>query len=432
MKLTAWGRYPRIMAQGRSFESLEPLRRYVQSPDDYIVYGAGRSYGDCALNHRVIFSRHFDKILHFDPREGMVTCESGVTLAEVLEVFLPRGWLPAVLPGTRWVTVGGAIASDIHGKNHHRYGCFSESVHSLDLLLPEGEVVRCGRDENRPLFLATCGGMGLTGVILSASFQLKPVASAYIRERTIPCANLEETLQRCEEHQDATYSVAWIDALAHHGNLGRAILKLGEHAEGGGLTLPVARSYTVPLELPAFGLNRYALALFNHLFYRKHGGAVEERLTSLEEFFFPLDSIRNWNRLYGPRGFTQYQVVLPKPASLTGLREILARSAASGLPPFLGVLKLCGPENDNLLSFPLEGYTLALDFKIQPSLFPVLAELDRIVADHGGRLYLAKDVRMSREVFRQIYPRWEQFVHLRESYGIIHRFNSLQSRRLGL
>jgi FAD/FMN-containing dehydrogenase len=363
----------------------------------------------------------------------MVACESGVSLAELIEAFLPRGWFPATTPGTKFITIGGAVASDVHGKDHHRRGCFSRGVSSFDLMLADGKVVRCSRQKHKELFLATCGGMGLTGVILAVTLQLQRLGSAYIRETTIRAANLREVFELFEAQQQAPYSVAWIDCLATGEHLGRSLLMLGEPVNDGRLELPQARKQlAIPVELPGWCLNQYAIKLFNHLYYQRIPAAGLGRTVHLEEFFYPLDRIAHWNRLYGPQGFTQYQLVLPKAASFQGLQEILTRVSRAGVGSFLGVLKLFGPENDNYLSFPLEGYTLALDFKINRGLFPLLEELDRIVVHHGGRLYLTKDVRMSPEVFRRGYPRWEKFLALREKLGLKNKFNSLQSKRLAV
>jgi len=432
MKLSGWGRYPVIDCQAQSFASLAELRQRLAAAGDLIVHAMGRSYGDSALHDRVVLSRRFNKILAFEPKTGAVTCEAGVTLADLLAAFLPRGWLLPVIPGTKFVSVGGAIASDVHGKNHHQAGCFSECLEAFDLLLPDGQLERVSRTQNRPLFLATCGGMGLTGIIATATLRLRPVKSAYIRKTVRRCRNLQEVFEQFEAHPETNYSVAWIDCLSSGEHLGRSILMLGEHAESGPWQLPAPRPLNIPLELPAFVLNKHTIGLFNHLYYHGKPDLVAGRLTPLEDFFFPLDRIDHWNRVYGRRGFTQYQLVLPQEASLAGLTEILQRTSASGLGSFLGVLKLLGPANDNLLSFPRQGYTLALDFKIENRLFRFLEELDRVVLDYGGRLYLAKDVRMSRETFRRGYPRWEKFAALRESFGLQEKFNSRQSRRLGV
>ena len=432
MKLHGWGRYPIIEAEAPWFETVDQAVELAAGPGRWIAHGLGKSYGDSALNPRVLMTRRFNKLLAFDPHQGVVTCESGVTLAELIDVCLPKGWFLTVAPGTKLITVGGAIASDVHGKNHHGAGCFSAAVISLRLMLPDGRTLQCSPVENADLFRATCGGMGLTGLILDATLRLQPVNSAYIRETVIRCRNLEEGFAQFESNRDIDYSVAWIDCLASGDDLGRSVLMLGRHADDGRLTLPPVRPASVPVECPDFVLNHWSVSLFNRLYFQAHRSRVMEHPVSIDAFFFPLDRIAHWNRLYGPRGFTQYQFVLPKAASFDGLRCILHRIAASGSGSFLAVLKLLGLQNQNPLSFPLEGYTLALDFKIQPRLFPLLEELDRIVLDHGGRLYLAKDARMSRKVFRAGYPCWEAFSALRHQYGLGDRINSLQAERLGL
>jgi decaprenylphospho-beta-D-ribofuranose 2-oxidase len=432
MKLHGWGRYPRIEAEAAFFESAGQAAALLARPGHWIAHGFGKSYGDSALNPRVLMTRRHNKLLDFDPERGIVTCESGVTLAELIAVFMPKGWFPGVIPGTKLITIGGAIASDVHGKNHHTAGCFSASVLSLRLMLPDGRMLQCSSTENPDLFRATCGGMGLTGLILDATLQLQPVRSAYIRETVIRCSNLSHSFEQFEINRHISYSVAWIDCLATGDALGRSILMLGEQDEDGGLDPPPVRSASVPVECPHFVLNPWSAALFNQLYFHTHPSRVKARRTSIDSFFFPLDRIAHWNRLYGARGFTQYQCVLPKSASLDGLRCILSKIAASGIGSFLAVLKLLGLQNENPLSFPMEGYTLALDFKVQPRLFPLLNELDRMVLDHGGRLYLAKDVRMTRETFRAGYPRWETFLALRNQYGLGDKINSLQGERLGL
>ncbi|MBF0551005.1 MAG: FAD-binding oxidoreductase, partial [Deltaproteobacteria bacterium] len=360
MKLTGWGRYPWIKATGVSFETPEELAGYLKTSAAGIVHGLGRSYGDSALYDHVIFSRRFNKIIRFDDATGVVTAESGVTLAEIIETFLPRGWFLKVTPGTKFITLGGAIASDVHGKNHHQSGCFSECVLYFDLMLPGGNIVRCSRDQNRDLFLATCGGMGLTGVVLAVAFRLQPVKSAFIRETVVRCHNLHEVIDLFEENKSISYSVAWIDCLARGDKLGRSVLMLGEHAETGRKTPPPHPSWSIPINLPGFCLNQYSVSWFNHFYYLRQPEFVSGRLVHLDPFFYPLDKINQWNRMYGRHGFTQYQFVLPKAAGRDGLGAILSRISAAGLGSFLAVLKLLGPANENLLSFPLEGYTLAL------------------------------------------------------------------------
>jgi FAD/FMN-containing dehydrogenase len=432
VKLHGWGRYPVIDAVGRTFETTEQAARLLEKPGRWIAHGLGKSYGDSALNQQVVMTRRFNKLIDFDARNGVVTCECGITLADLIDTFLPKGWFLQVAPGTKLITVGGAIASDVHGKNHHTSGCFSSSVVCLELMLPDGRRLTCSPDENRDLFLATCGGMGLTGLILTATLQLKPVNSAYIDERVIRCRNLADAFEQFETRQKTSYSVAWIDCLAKGEHMGRSVLMVGEHAEDGRLEPPAAKLSAVPVECPGVLLNKYTVSLFNQLYYSSHPGHGRYQPKPVDAFFFPLDRIADWNRLYGSRGFTQYQFVLPKASSNAGLSTILEKIADSGIGSFLAVLKLFGVENQNLLSFPMEGYTLALDFKIQPRLFPLLDQLDRMVLDHGGRLYLTKDVRMGKHTFRQGYPQWKAFRDIRSAYGLSDKLNSLQSLRLGL
>jgi FAD/FMN-containing dehydrogenase len=430
VKISGWGRYPVIDAEGEGFETREELAALLGRPGRMIPYGRGRSYGDSALAERIVFNRRFDKLLGFDSETGLLHCESGMTLQEIIDIFLPRGWFLPVTPGTRFITVGGAVASDVHGKNHHKVGCFTRFVDEFGLMGADGRELRCSRSENPELFRATCGGMGLTGVILDVVLRLQPIQSAYIRETVLRCRNLDEVCEAFERHAETSYSVAWIDCLAKGSRVGRSVLMLGEHAAAGRRWLERDPVRTVPVDLPGFCLNRYSVALFNRAYYRSHPKRVEGRLVPMDRFFYPLDRIGAWNRMYGRKGFTQYQLVLPKADGRRGLTEILSRISEAGLGSFLGVLKLFGPENDNFLSFPMEGYTLALDFKIEKRLFAFLDELDRIVLDYGGRLYLTKDVRMEAAVFRRGYPRWRRFADLRRQMGLDTKFSSRQSERL--
>lgn len=432
MELSGWGRYPIITCDAKSFETETALANLLRQKEDWIAHGQGKSYGDSAVNNNVLLTHQFNKIIAFDAKNGRVTCESGVTLAELIEIFLPKGWFLKITPGTKLISVGGAIASDVHGKSHHVDGCFSASVIFFRLMLPDGSIVRCSRDENYELFCATCGGMGLTGLILDAQLQLKSVHSAFLREKIIPCRNLSHIFEQFERYRHAPYSVAWIDCLAKGSRLGRSILMLGDHDNDGDLELPRPPKLAVPIEFPSFTINTYSMSLFNTLYYHIKGRPVENHRVPIDTFFYPLDKVAHWNRLYGKGGFTEYQCVLPKSQSFKGMQQLLKHITASGLGSFLAVLKLCGPHNDNYLSFPMEGYSLALDFKIQPNLFPLLDELDKIVLEHGGRLYLAKDVRASRDVFVQGYPQLAKFEAVRQKYGMNKKFNSIQSKRLGL
>ncbi len=431
--LAGWGRYPTIDA-----ESIEPYNEdgVVQAISDpprlgLIPRGAGRSYGDSSLAPRVIRSSRLDRFIRFDEASGLLTCCSGVTLAEILKIFVPRGWFLPVTPGTKFVTVGGAIASDVHGKNHHLDGSFSDHLSSITVATACEGIITCTREHHASLFHATCGGMGLTGFILEATFRLKPVRSSLIEQQTFQAGNIEEALDLFEEYRERTYSVAWIDCLSTGRALGRSLLMLGEHAQEGALTIRQRPRLAIPVDLPGWLLNRYSIQAFNGLYYRR-GNKRSVDLVHYDAFFYPLDRIGHWNRLYGKRGFVQYQLVIPKEYGLEGLTAIIERIVTSKRGSFLSVLKAFGRGNDNPLSFPMEGYTLALDFKVDDGLFDFLDELDAIVMAHGGRLYLTKDSRMSEEVFKQGYPRWREFMETRRAYGADGVFNSLQSQRLGI
>lgn len=430
MKLEGWGRYPRTEGLSLWPATLSEIPQLLDRP--LIPRGCGRSYGDSALASVTLETGRCDHLLAFDESSGLLHCQAGASLNDILAVFVPLGWFLPVTPGTRFVSVGGAIASDVHGKNHHLDGCFSTRLEQIELLLADGSRVVCSHSERAELFRATCGGMGLTGVILTARLRLRKISSAHIDQTTHKAANLEEALELFERHHASTYSVAWIDCLAQGAALGRSLLMLGEHSPEGELQLPKKPALSIPMDMPGFLLNRQSMQAFNALYYNRVRAPESHQRVSYESFFYPLDGVRQWNRLYGREGFIQYQFVIPREAGLEGLHTILRRIAASRRSSFLAVLKAFGPSNDNLLSFPLEGYTLALDFKMEPNLLPLLEELDAMVLGHGGRLYLTKDARMSAATFKRSYPNWQQFQSVRASVGALGRFASLQSRRLGL
>ncbi|GIX31145.1 MAG: FAD-linked oxidase [Porticoccaceae bacterium] len=432
MEISGWGRHPRIDARVLRPRTFGQLAATVAGEVSLIPRGGGRSYGDSALAPTVVETRHLDQLLAFDPATGVVRCAAGTTFAQLLDALLPHGWFPPVTPGTAAVTVGGAVAADVHGKNHHRDGSFCDHLLSLEVLTESDGVVRCSPTERPELFRATCGGMGLTGVILAATFRLRAVPGPWIEVESHRAPCLEALLERFAAHAQAPYSVAWIDCLARGRRRGRGILELGRHAPGPAAAPREPWRPAVPADLPGWLLARPAMAAFNALYYHRQRRAVTRALRPCRAFFYPLDGIRHWNRLYGRQGFLQYQFVLPAEAAPAGVAAVLDRCAAAGKGSTLAVLKALGPGNDNLLSFPREGLTLALDFRLERDLPAFLQELDRLVVDHGGRHYLAKDARLSAEVFRTTYPRWEEFAAIRERYGGHRRYHSLQSHRLGL
>jgi FAD/FMN-containing dehydrogenase len=432
MKLLSWGMYPKIDSDIVKFESIKKLQFTLQSSKTFIPYGNGRSYGDSALSKDIICMKPHNHFLGFDKKEGLLEIESGVLLSEILEVFIPKGWFLKVTPGTKLITVGGAIASDIHGKNHHVEGCFSECVESFTLMLASGEVVTCSKTTSPELFNATCGGMGLTGIILSAKIYLKKINSQYIEQITIKTKNLKETFEAFEMYKDKPYSVAWIDCLAKGKNMGKCLLMVGDFASDGNLDYTCKNQMSIPFNFPSFTLNKWSVKAFNWLYYAKSKSGISKQRVNVDSFFYPLDSIGHWNRIYGKNGFTQYQFILPKETSYEGLSEILTAISDSGKGSFLAVLKLYGKANDNYLSFPIEGYSLALDFKIEKGLFELLDRLDTIVMKYNGKIYLTKDVRVSKETFEKGYPHIEVFRAYRKRYNMDEKFQSIQSRRVGI
>ena len=432
MKIHGWGRYPIIEANILTPQSQSECAHLIKDGGSLIARGLGRSYGDSAISSSVIESSHLNHYTEFDDVNGVITCEAGVLLREILQLAVHRGWFLGVTPGSSFVTVGGAIASDVHGKNHHINGTFSEYVESFELMLGTGEIVIVSRTNLPDLFRATCGGMGLTGVILAATIKLKPIKSNSIIQTTIKTKCLEEVCDQFENNLSSTYSVAWIDCLANGKQLGRSLLMLGEHAQEGALEIVNSKVINLPFMMPKELLNNYSIKAFNSLYYHKVRSDKKISTISLQSYFYPLDSIGNWNRLYGKAGFVQYQFALPKAAGVNGLRKILNTIANSQEGSFLAVLKTFGESNQNYLSFPIEGYTLALDFKVSEKTIQLIKKLDLMVADLGGRLYLTKDALMSEKMFKTTYPNWQEFEKVRAKYGAIGKFSSNQSKRLGL
>jgi FAD/FMN-containing dehydrogenase len=433
--LAGWGNYPRAEVRAIGARGRAEALAVVRAESSLIARGNGRAYGDAALNSgATLLMTRSNRLMAFDETTGLLTCEAGVLLSDILDLFVPRGWFVPVTPGTKFVTIGGMIAADVHGKNHHGAGSFGEHVESLDLALADGSVVSCSRTHDPELFAATCGGMGLTGVILSASFRLMRIESPFIRQETHRTANLAETVTLLNDMASWTYSVAWIDCLATGKALGRSIVFLGDHAtqqearaakarETSGLTL------AMPVNAPAFALNRWTVSAFNELYYKKE--RPRSAVIFYDGYFYPLDAIHDWNKLYGRAGFVQYQCVLPKSSAAIGMETLLQRISHSGRGSFLSVLKQFRPQ-DGLLSFPMEGLTLALDFAVDRQTLALLTELDAIVADHGGRLYLAKDARWTAQHLQRGYPRLDEFLAIRRRVDPSGKFSSLLSQRLGL
>ena len=400
-KVTNWGNFPVVEKEIKSEDSIEKIKDFVRNNNEVIARGNGRCYGDASLSEHIFSTKRLNKFISFDRLNGVIECESGVLLSEILEVIVPQGYFLYVTPGTKFISVGGAIASDVHGKNHHAEGCFSEYVEEFSLLNENSEVITCSRTQNEDKFWATIGGMGLTGIILSAKFKLKNIETAYIRQESIKAENLDEIFKLFDESESWTYNVAWIDCLQTGKNIGRSIMMRGEHAfkhelpkkfQQNPLRLKQKFIPKVPFYFPDFMLNKWSVKLFNYLYYSKQQKKEVKNFVDYETFFYPLDVVNDWNKIYGKKGFIQYQMVIPKEKGKAGMKKILETIAKSGNGSFLAVLKLFGKENPLAYnSFPLEGYTLALDFKVNPKLAKLVSDLDEIVEEFGGRIYLTKD-----------------------------------------
>ncbi len=429
-KISGWGRYLAHDAYVIKPSCLSGFKAQLLDQASLIARGMGRSYGDSANSDIILQTTYCNHFIAFDKETGILTVEAGVTLREILKITVKHGWFLPVTPGTTFVTVGGAIASDVHGKNHHIAGTFGQHVVSMNLLLGTGEVVTTSCSKLHDLFHATCGGMGLTGVILTATIQLSKIKSTLIVQNTIKAKSLEEACELFETNITASYSVAWIDCLSTGPQLGRSVLMFGEHADIGGLHLKIKDPITLPI-MPGPVMNHITMRALNCAYWikAKHNTKL---CVPLLTYFYPLDKIANWNKFYGEPGFVQYQFVLPKAEGIGNMRKILTHITQNGGGSFLAVLKQFGKANNNLLSFPIEGYTLALDFKISPSTVALLHRLDDMVAEMGGRVYLAKDAMMKEDTFKKTYPKWQEFEMIRKKYGASGKFMSLQSKRLGL
>lgn len=429
--ISGWGNYPKKETQLLKPSSRSKLITNLQKQKSLISRGMARSYGDSSIASVVMQTTYLDHFIEFDPNSGLLTAEAGITLREILKVIVPMGWFIPVTPGTSYVTLGGAIASDVHGKNHHIAGTFSHHVKFMDILLGTGEIVTASSADNIDLFKATCGGMGLTGIIICATIQLTPIHSSQIRQKTIKTNCIEATCEAFEENSRSTYSVAWVDCLTKGKNLGRSVLVLGEHEDNGDLELGIKDPINVPDYVPSALINSITMKIFNSTYWHRAKKNHEE-IVSLIPYFYPLDAIGCWNKLYGKAGFLQYQCVIPKANGIRNLRKLLEEISKCGESSVLAVLKNLGKANDNFLSFPTEGYTLALDFKLTTSIIKLLYQLDNLVIEMGGRVYLTKDAIMQESKFKIMYPKWKEFESVRQKYGAIGKFSSNQSKRLGL
>jgi decaprenylphospho-beta-D-ribofuranose 2-oxidase len=440
VELTGWGRYPKSKAY------LYPLT----SPADAILAlgrrgglsvlgrGAGRAYGDSAQNagNMCLDFMPANRFLEFDPATGRLHAEAGVTLEQVLQTFIPKGWFLPVTPGTKFPTLGGCVACDVHGKSHYPFSQYLERIH---LLLADGSVTACSRQERPELFWATTGGMGLTGLILSVEIKLMPIESSYLKYEGLKARDLEGIFRIFEESESSPLTVAWMDCVARGKQLGRSIMMRGDFARRQEVksAQPLAVAHKpkviVPFDFPSWSLNKLSVAAFNAVIYGKHPQRLDT-LMDYESFFYPLDSVLRWNLIYGKPGLVQYQFLIPPKHGFEGIKTLLEAITRSGRGSFLAVLKKFGPmQNEGMLSFPEPGYFLALDFPVaNGEIFKDMDQWDEQVLKFGGRLYLAKDARMKKETFNAMYPRLPEWRAVKAQVDPENIFCSDQARRLGL
>ncbi|MHA4807268.1 FAD-binding oxidoreductase [Flavitalea flava] len=439
-QMTGWGNYPKAQSSLIRVRNRDEAAAALRT-GNIIPRGLGRSYADQAINNQgyIAVCSLMNLFLDFNEKEGILTCEAGASLEEIIRFFAPRGWLPMICPGTKLVTIGGAIANDIHGKAHHIDGSFVNCVLSFTILLADGTVLTASRSENEDLFWANFGGLGLLGIILTATISLRKIETTYFSQKAIVIRNLDEMLAALEKYDHTyNYSVAWIDALAKGDKRGSGVLTLGnaaritelpESLQKAPLKIHTTQKLSVPFNLPDFALNGLTVRLLNKVISTVQN--TSKPFAHYEKFFFPLDAINNWNRGYGKRGFIQYQFVIPIEKGKENLEKILQCIGESGCIPFLNVFKKMG-KGQGILSFPFEGYTLAIDFPMTPRLAPFIRQLDQEVLKAGGRIYLGKDAMLDQETFRLMYPQYREWLQIKHKYDPGQVFKSDISRRLGL
>ena len=437
MRLAGWGRVPQASVEAARPERLAEVVRAVRAGHEngLIARGGGRSYGDQALNDGggLVLTGRLDRLLAFDPETKLLECEPGVSFADLLEVFLPRGLIAPTTPGTAFATIGGAVANDVHGKNHEAVGSFGDHVAWLELVLASGEVVRASPDQNPALFRASIGGGGLTGIISRVALSLAPAPSARIDVKETRMANIDAFLEAFEAASGRhAFSVGWIDAMARGPALGRGILELGDFAEAEAemAPLPARRRRRVPFAFPGFALSGPSVRLFNRHYLNRIPLEGRQRTIPLDAFLYPLDALLDWNLIYGRRGLRQFQCVLPEEQARAGMVKLLQAIADSRRASFLAVLKRLGGSGRGHLSFPREGYTLALDFPNRARTAALFERLEAITLEHGGRIYLAKDSLLSAAGFGAMYPELPAFREVLEEVDPEARFQSDLSRRL--
>tara|TARA_B100000795_G_scaffold150551_1_gene112750 strand:+ start:27883 stop:29226 length:1344 start_codon:yes stop_codon:yes gene_type:complete len=435
-EISGWGRYPKVKCKIYSPSEYSEIINLTVSP--LIARGLGRSYGDSSLQPKgTIDTRKLNKILLFDQKKGIIQVQSGISVASLIEYILPKGWFMPVSAGTKYVSIGGMVASDVHGKNHHLDGSFGNFIKEIKIINKLKEIVTCSVDVKPELFWNTIGGMGLTGIIVEVSFSLLAIQTSFIKNEVIATRNLKETMMEFQSIKLSKYSVAWLDCTASGTSIGRSIIFKGEHALRNKLPnnlsrdpikVKVKKNINIPFTFPEWILNKFTIKIFNFLYYFINKNK-NSKFIDYDTFFYPLDSISNWNLIYGKKGFIQYQFVLPEDKSYEGIKQLIGIFQKYNIYPFLSVLKLMGDSSKGTLSFPMKGYSLALDFPISKNLFKMLNEFDNLVIKYSGKVYLTKDSRINKKDYKEMYKnQLRNFDILKDNKSV--KFSSLQSERL--
>jgi len=431
--MSGWGRYGNYKTKVYRPKTIDEIKKKLNdsSVNTFICRGLGRSYGDSSINDRIIDLSKLIKKLKISTKKKEIECTSNFSIKELLPIILKEQFFLNVTPGTQYVTIGGAIASDIHGKNHHKDGSFCDYVSEIKMLLANGKIIKCSKTKNKKLFFSICGGMGLTGIILSAKIQLLKIPSNFIKETIIKSTSLKETLNYFKQYNQKKYLVSWIDTNAKKGNLGRGIIYIGEHIEYKNDSLVKHNSLKIPFNFPNFFLNNFFLKLLSKIYFLKNL-KFKERIVELKKYFYPLDNIENWNKIYGVLGFVQIQILLRNQNAAINLKKIILFFQKKNQVSFVSTLKKMGKKNKNLLSFPDNGYTITFDVKNNANLVIFHYELEKILKKMNAKFYLTKDALMTKEYFQMNCSNISKFIRYKKIYDPKFKFTSYQSKRLSI
>ena len=431
--INGWGKYGNYETRLYKPKTISLIKKKLNKSftDTFICRGLGRSYGDSSINNKIINLSNFKKKFQISKIKKEITCSSNFSIKDLLPILLKENFFLKVTSGTQYVTIGGAIASDIHGKNHHKDGSFCDYVNEIQILLANGKILKCSKKKNQKLFFSTCGGMGLTGIILSAKIQLLKIPSSFIKEIMIKSNSLTETLSYFKKYNHKKYLASWIDTNATNKNLGRGIMYIGEHTKQKNKDFVKKTSLKIHFNFPNFFLNNFFLKLLSKIYFIKSLN-YKEHVVDIKKYFYPLDNIENWNMIYGNKGFVQIQILISNQNLVKNLKKIILFFQKKNQISFVSTLKKMGAKNKNLLSFPENGYTITFDIKNNPNLKNFYDELEKILIKMNAKIYLTKDILMTKKYFKKTYSNASKFIRYKKIYDPKFKFTSYQSKRLGI